>query len=227
MGLGIAMGILFLNSYGRYLPRRRTIETGMVAMGVLLCLLAVAGPISQFLESRAESTVLADASRLVSLLSLVMSIAFLVGAAYVIVAVSAQTQLQEELPEDVRGRVFGILNMLVSIASLAPIIIVTPLSDLIGHPEPVILGVGMIVTLFALSSVFTNRPSPAVAGTARAPQTPMGAPVDPVTIAMVPTDFTAAPAHELLAAQGDAVPETKSTRPRRSRSSSNGGDLRR
>ena len=193
LGLGISMGILFLNSYGRYLPRRRTIEAGLIAMGVLLILLSVAGPISGFLESRAESTGLAEASRLVSLLSMVMSIALLVGAAYAIVAISAQTQLQEELPEDVRGRVFGILNMLVSVASLAPIIIVSPLADLIGHREPVILGAGVVVTLFGMSSLVNNRTLPADEASARAPQTPTGAPVDPMTIAMAPTDFTAAP----------------------------------
>ena len=193
LGVGISMGILFLNSYGRYLPRRRTIEAGLIAMGVLLVLLSVAGPISHFLQSRAESTGLAEASRVVSLTSMVMSIALLVGAAYAIVAISAQTQLQEELPEDVRGRVFGILNMLVSVASLAPIIIVSPLADLIGHREPVILGAGVIVTLFGISSVLNNRTLPAEEETARAPQTPTGAPVDPMTIAMVPTDFTAAP----------------------------------
>jgi MFS family permease len=218
------MGILFLNSYGRYLPRRRTIEAGLLAMGILLCLLAVAGPISHFLESRASSTGLAEASRLVSLLSLVMAIAFLIGAAYVIVAVSAQTQLQEELPEDVRGRVFGILNMLVSIASLAPIIIVTPVADLIGHREPVILGVGAIVVLFTLSSIFTGREAPALTGTARAPQTPMGAPVDPVTIAMVPTDFTAAPPPNLVTTEGEPAPEPSTARGRGPRVRSRGGD---
>ena len=208
LGLGISMGILLLNSYGRYLPRRRTIEAGRIAMGVLLILLSVAGPISHFLEARAESTGLAEASRLVSLLSMVMSIAFLVGAAYAIVAISAQTQLQEELPEDVRGRVFGILNMLVSVASLAPIIIVSPLADLIGHREPVILGAGVVVTLFGMSSLLNNRRLAAEEASARAPQTPTGAPVDPMTIAMAPTDFTAAP---------PAAPAPKSPRKRRTR----------
>ena len=107
-------------------------------MGVLLAVLACVGPISGFLQDRAASSGLSEASRVVSLLSLVMGIAFLVGGAYAIVAISSQTQLQEELPEDVRGRVFGVLNMLVSIASLAPIIVVGPVADLVGR-EPVIL----------------------------------------------------------------------------------------
>jgi MFS family permease len=186
LGLGIAMGILFLNSYGRYLPRRRTIETGMIAIGILLALLACAGPISGFLHDRASSTGLAEASRVVSLLSMVMGIAFLVGSGYAVVAISAQTQLQEELPEDVRGRVFGVLNMLVSIASLAPIIIVGPVADIFGR-EPVILVVGVIVCLWGLASVLSRR-RPEDEG-ARAPSTPSGAPVDPITAAIPPSDL--------------------------------------
>ena len=61
-----------------------------------------------------------------SLLAIVVLIALLAGIAYASVAIPSQTQLQEDLPEDVRGRVFGILNMLVSVASFLPIIIVGP-----------------------------------------------------------------------------------------------------
>ena len=67
-----------------------------------------------------------------SLLAVVVVIAFFAGIAYGLVAIPAQTQLQEDLPEDVRGRVFGVLNMLVSVASFLPIIIVGPIADLVG-----------------------------------------------------------------------------------------------
>jgi MFS family permease len=186
LGLGIVMGILVLNSYGRYLPRRRTIEAGMIAMGSLLVLLACALPISNFLHERASSSGLAEASRVVSLLSLVMGIAFMVGAAYAVVAISAQTQLQEDLPEDVRGRVFGVLNMLVSVASLSPILVVGPAADLVGR-EPVILVVGAFVCLWGAASIVSRRP--VVGDVARAPSTPSGAPVDPMTAATSPSDL--------------------------------------
>jgi MFS family permease len=188
MGLGIMMGILILNSYGRYLPRRRTIEAGMICIGILLSVLAWSGPISRFLQEKATSTGVEEASRVVSLLSMVMGLAFFIGAAYAIVAISAQTQLQEELPEDVRGRVFGILNMLVSIASLAPLIIVGPVSDIVGR-EPVIFAVGIIVGLWGLASVFSPG-SRASDNSARAPSTPSGAPVDLLTVAISPTDLS-------------------------------------
>jgi len=186
LGLGIVMGILVLNSYGRYLPRRRTIEGGIIAMGIMLALFALSGPISHFLQARAASTGFVEAGRVVSLVSLVMAIAFLMGAAYAFVAISAQTQLQEELPEEVRGRVFGVLNMLVSISSLAPIVVVGPVADLVGR-EPVILVVGIIVSLWGVASLTSRGVRPGE--TARVPSSPSGAPLDPVTAAIAPADF--------------------------------------
>ena len=205
LGLGVVTGILILNSYGRYLPRRRTIEAGMVALGVLLMLLSFAGPISHFLEARAASISLAEASRVVSLLSLVMGIAFLVGAGYSVVAISSQTQLQEELPEDVRGRVFGVLNMLVSISSLAPIVIVGPVADMVGR-EAVILVVGVIVGLWGLASIVSRGALPPSEADVRAPSTPTGAPVDPMTAALAPGELPPAQVGGEFTAGATAAP---------------------
>ena len=132
LGAGIVMGILLLNSYGKYLPRRRVIEVGLIGLGVALLILSVSGPISRFLQRAEQSSPLIDLSALTSLLAIVVFIAFFAGIAYALVAIPAQTQLQEDLPEDVRGRVFGVLNMLVSVSSFLPIIVVGPISDFVG-----------------------------------------------------------------------------------------------
>lgn len=132
LGIGIVMGILLLNTYGKLLPRRRVIEGGLVALGFLILAMALSGRISSFLASTQSATGLPDLSLLTSLLSIVVAVAFFAGIAYAFVAIPAQTQLQEDLPEDVRGRVFGVLNMLVSVASFLPILIVGPIADVIG-----------------------------------------------------------------------------------------------
>ncbi len=206
MGLGIVTGILVLNSYGRYLPRRRTIEAGIVFIGGMLVLLSFASPVAHFLEDKANANGLTTASNLLSVMSMVMGIAFVVGAAYVIVAISAQTQLQEELPEDVRGRVFGVLNMLVSVASLAPIIVVGPVADVVGIP-PVILVVGAIVVAWGVASVLSQRGRGLDFAGARAPMTPSGAPVDPVTVAVLPNEMAGGPHQDVeleLGAEAEA-----------------------
>ena len=178
--VGLITGILLLNQYGRYLPRRRLIEASLLALAVLLSVLSIAGPLSRFLLARTEGVVIVDLGPLVSLLSIVVLIAFLAGLVYAAIAIPAQTQLQEELPEDVRGRVFGVLNMLISLAALVPIVIVGPLADLFGA-EAIMVGSGVATALVGIGSILRARP-PAVVSAA-----PRGghAPVDPVTVAGV------------------------------------------
>lgn len=168
LGGGIVMGILLLNSYGKYLPRRRVIEGGLITLGVMLALLSIAGPISRLLQSADDASTLLDLSALTSLLAIVVFIAFVAGIAYGAVAIPSQTQLQEDLPEDVRGRVYGVLFMLVSVSSFLPIIIVGPISDLIGTGT-VMLVLGVSVLLAGIASVFLRDPNLGIAGASADP----------------------------------------------------------
>jgi MFS family permease len=167
LGAGIVMGILLLNAYGRLIPRRRVIEGGLIALGILLALMALSGRISAFLDRQVSSTTLPDLSLLTSLLSIVVAVAFFAGIAYACVAIPSQTQLQEDLPEDVRGRVFGVLNMLVSVASFLPILVVGPIGDLVG-PTAVMVIVAGFVVLAGVLSIYLRGPLRAVERDSRA-----------------------------------------------------------
>ena len=168
LGAGIVMGILLLNSYGKFMPRRRVIEGGLIVLGVALALLSIAGPISQFLQRVDQAGDLLDLSAITSLLAIVVFIALVAGIAYAAVAIPSQTQLQEDLPEDVRGRVFGVLNMLVSVSSFLPIIIVGPISDLMGTAA-VMLVVAVAVMVVGVVSVLRRGATPGLAGVSADP----------------------------------------------------------
>jgi MFS family permease len=45
-GLGAVLGILFLNSYGKPIPKRLVIDIGLVSMGITLILLAIVKPVA-------------------------------------------------------------------------------------------------------------------------------------------------------------------------------------
>jgi MFS family permease len=167
LGVGIVMGILLLNAYGRLIPRRRVIEGGLIALGALLAAMALSGRISAFLGSSVTRTGLPDLSLLTSLLSIVVAVAFFAGVAYASVAIPAQTQLQEDLPEDVRGRVFGVLNMLVSVASFLPILVVGPIADLFGTTV-VLVGVATLIAASGIASIYLRGPLRLVERGARA-----------------------------------------------------------
>lgn len=157
LGIGIVMGVLLLNNYGKYIARRRAIEIGLVVLGILLVILTVAGPLSRLLTGVGAKVPVVDLSGVTSLVAVVVAIAFLAGICYGIVAISAQVQLQEDIPPDGRGRVFGVLNMLISVASILPIIIVGPISDLFGTTA-VILFVAAFVALSGVVSILKRGP---------------------------------------------------------------------
>jgi MFS family permease len=211
LGVGIVMGILLLNAYGRLLPRRRVIEGGLIALGIFLVAMAGSGTISRFLGSSTAQTGV-DLSLLTSLLSIVVAVAFFAGVAYAAVAIPAQTQLQEDLPEDVRGRVFGVLNMLVSVASFLPILIVGPISDVLealGLPGTtvVIIVVALFIAASGIASIRLRGPLRAVERDSRAT---VGTDRDPFVTALGvesrpgATDFDGEP----VSASGAAVAPT-------------------
>ena len=177
LGIGIVMGVLLLNNYGKYIARRRAIELGLVLLGILLVILTVAGPVSRFLTGVGEELPV-DLSSLTSLVSVVVALAFLAGICYGIVAISAQVQLQEDIPAEGRGRVFGVLNMLVSVASILPIIIVGPIADAVGV-TPVIVSVAALVLVSGIVSIVVRGPIKAGEGPDLVPEIAPGSHLDP------------------------------------------------
>ena len=180
LGTGIVMGVLLLNSYGKYVPRRRAIEGGLIVLGILLAVLTVAGPVSRALVG--EKAHLSDVGAVTSLIAVVIVMAFLAGIAYGIVAISSQTQLQEDIPQVARGRVFGVLNMLVSVGTFLPIILVGPISDLIGTTA-VLLVVAAAVLLSGVVSIVRRGPLAPAESRASAGMMVPGTAVDPIGVA--------------------------------------------
>jgi len=156
-GLGAVMGILFLNGYGRGIPKRLVIDIGLVAMGITLFGLALVKPVTFFLSPAFQPIEhsLPDAlAPIISLIALVIIIAVTAGVEYSFVAIPSQTALQEELPTDVRGRIFGILNTLLSVASFLPVLVAPAAADLLnlvfpGAGIPVVMGILGAITLWA------------------------------------------------------------------------------
>jgi len=164
-GLGAVMGILFLNSYGRLLPRRLLIDGALVAMGVTLIGLAAVKPVTSFVSATVplEQNLPDALAPFLSVIAVVLVIAVLAGLQYAFVAIPAQTALQEDLPAAVRGRIFGILNTLLSFASFFPVIAAPVLADLLEGPFPgagipVVMGLlGVLIVVAGVASFRHNR----------------------------------------------------------------------
>jgi hypothetical protein len=126
-------------------------------MGVTLMGLALVKPITSLLGpafGTIESPLPQALSPIISLIALVVVIAVTTGVEYAFVAIPSQTALQEELPTGVRGRIFGILNTLLSVSSFLPVLIAPAAADLLnivfkGAGIPVVMGLLGLATLVA------------------------------------------------------------------------------
>jgi MFS family permease len=156
-GIGAVVGILFLNSYGKRIPKRLVIDLGLVAMGVTLVALAIVKPATLALAPAVapiEDVLPTSLEPLISLIAVVVVVAVSAGIEYSFVAIPSQTSLQEELPSDVRGRIFGILNTLLSLASFVPVLAAPAAADILniffpGAGIPVVMGLLGLITLWA------------------------------------------------------------------------------
>jgi MFS family permease len=144
-GIGVVAGLGLLNYVSRRIGRPHAIGAGLLVTVVALVSLAAARPFADiFVDTRLAGQLGGLGGALPFFIGIVSVTAFVFGVAYSFITVPAMTLLQEELPEDLRGRVFGVLNTLVSIFSFLPLIIVGPIADLWGI-APVFLLAAIIV----------------------------------------------------------------------------------
>jgi MFS family permease len=142
-GVGVIAGLAFLNLIGRRWRRPNAIGTGLIVAISALLFLAAARPLTEVF-ARVGSPGLGAAFP--AFAAIVSGTAFVFGVSYAFITVPAMTLLQEELRDDIRGRVFGFLNMLVSIFSLLPLVLVGPIADVWGV-APVFVGFAAIVAM--------------------------------------------------------------------------------
>lgn len=134
LGLG-AIGGAFVTI--RLLKNRR--KKRVIFLGILLAALCV------FLLGVVLPG-LAMASVLVSILSVFL------GASLAMSVVPAQTLLQETTPDKLRGRVFGVLNFAVTIASFLPIISLSALTELLGE-QLILLFLSVLLFFVAIAAL--------------------------------------------------------------------------
>jgi MFS family permease len=142
-GIGVVGGLGLLNVLGGRLRHGRAVGIGLGAIVGALVVLAAARPLA-LLAGRA--TVGGGLAGLPFFIGLVVLTTFVFGLAYAFITVPSMTLVQEELPDLIRGRVFGVLNVLVSVFSLLPLVVVGPVADLWGV-APVFLGSAVLVVV--------------------------------------------------------------------------------
>ena len=133
-GVGVVVGLGALNAIGGRLEPSRAIGIGLLVTAGALLVLALERPLAEVFR-----TATGPNQAFPFFVAVVSLTAFVFGIAYAFITVPSMTRLQSELHDDIRGRIFGVLNTLVSVFSFLPLLLVGPVADIYGV-APVFFG---------------------------------------------------------------------------------------
>lgn len=153
--IGTLVGAGILGGFFHNHPKQNITRLGLYLLGAAILVL----PHFAKVESRAFiqtlNTFLPHLFE-ITVLHILVVVAFILGFANSLIFVPSNTVLQEETPDDFRGKAYGALNTMVGIFSLVPIIVVGGLADLMGI-KAVVTGIGIIVILIGALNIFRNK----------------------------------------------------------------------
>lgn len=154
--LGIALGAVIIGSFFHKVSKSKLTKFGLFLLGFSILLL----PYGSQLESREIAQILntyLPHILEITVIHVMIVLAFILGFATAFIFIPANTILQEETTDEARGKIYGVLNTLIGITSIIPVVVVGGLADIIGV-KPVITGVGIVVLIIAFIRAFiTDR----------------------------------------------------------------------
>ncbi|HWY78990.1 MAG TPA: MFS transporter [Candidatus Sulfotelmatobacter sp.] len=149
--LGMVIGSLVLINLFHNHPKQKLITIGIFLSGIAMLLL----PFGSRVASREvvhDINLYLPHAFTITILHFMVVLAFVLGLANSLVFVPANTRLQENTSEEIRGKIYGLMSTLVGILSLVPIILVGGLSDLIGVGS-VIIGIGISLLILGIVNI--------------------------------------------------------------------------
>jgi len=132
-GVGMFFGMGIIGRISHIFKKGTIVITGFLMSGLLLVLFSAVKDIY-----------------------LVFFFAFLLGVGNTVITVSIQTMLQEKIPKQIRGRIFGVQNMLINSAFTFPLVIFGVIADIVGI-KPAFVILGLILALTGLAGIFMPK----------------------------------------------------------------------
>lgn len=177
-GIGAILGIGLLSRLTPWWSKARLVHLGLalltfslLALGLIglvklyfgnpLLGLAIPGPsLPDLVKVYVDPNVTrlwSTPSSLPSLTDAVMLVALALGAAFAMINIPSQTAVQESVPEEMRGRIFAVQLVAVSIASVLPLLFLGSLADLIDINYVILLLALVVAGITYLSRGYRPR----------------------------------------------------------------------
>lgn len=154
LGLGIVTGGLVLGKLGSRLIKRKLVAKGILFAGILSFIIGIAPLVSPAIQYFRHARPLPFFYQ-PSLSKIIFAGSFLMGMAVIAILIPSQTVLQENTPQEDRGKVFAVLGAAMAALSLVPVLLVGLMADIFGT-TPIFIAMGALVILAGL---FGLKPS--------------------------------------------------------------------
>ncbi len=152
-GICTLIGAVVVNHLARPSNRYRMIHAGLLGVGLAIVALALVEPVTSSLVRTAGGSA---SLGLITLLAVLFTTPF--GFSAALVAIPAQTVLQENSPDEIRGRVLATFFTLSNGVAFFPIIAVGVIADRVGV-LPTMAGIGLLIAGLGAASHFVYHRS--------------------------------------------------------------------
>ncbi|HSD98863.1 MAG TPA: MFS transporter [Patescibacteria group bacterium] len=153
--IGMGVGAFILTNYFHSISKDKIINIGLFTTAIAIFLLPFGGQIISRPFVNTFNTQMPEILQLTKL-NFMAILAFFSGLANAFMFVPANTLIQEETNDEMRGKIYGALNSLISLLSLLPIVIVGSLADVFGVAT-VLLVLGICVGIIGIIRLVTTR----------------------------------------------------------------------
>lgn len=140
--IGMVFGAVLLTQYFHRYPKEKSARLGLFISAISVFLLpygskvaskAFVHTINMYLPSLLSITII----------HIMIVLAFILGVAISLIFVPSNTLIQEKTSDNLRGKIYGTLNSVVSLCSILPVIVVGSLAD--------VFGVGIVLSFVGVS----------------------------------------------------------------------------
>ena len=168
-GFGMLLAAVILGRRGGRIRRQRVVRGGIAATAVGFALLGVLAWRFQATNQRfiLDATMIDLPAASAALILSSVTLSFLLGLAMAVVNIVSQTLMQENTPEQLRGRVFSVQFMLNNLVGIPPMLAIAALADLIGIPQTLVGISGIVLIVLVITFRLQAKPKPAAAPQAR------------------------------------------------------------
>ncbi len=142
---GAILSAVLLGQFLRHIERTKLLAGSLIANGVtMLALAAVPQAMAHFPDLQAHNRITAA------------GFSFLLGVEFGAIMIPAVTYLMESTSDEIRGRIFALLYMVINGVTALPVLIAAALSDTIGIAH-VIGGLGVLLLAGGIAIIVTSR----------------------------------------------------------------------